>query len=1237
MSQRFVEGVGLLTIDDGLSEEEIQANIDYHLSITPKYKKSTFADGFNDTQSMIYRWWQKLTDQENEKGRWLEGQTKEWAQNIGYYDSIALEKYYSEIANVRALSSTEEADRLGNRQIMAEFTEDMNYVYENKNGDVTDVQKKYGYTPEDIGVIDGIMAMAQNPSATLGAFAGMLLKDPEMLLINFLRIPSAVARGSEMARKTITQATRIKPKYVQRMESIIGNKRAVAMAGRGAEGAVYGGVYEALHDMTFKGKVDPNNVKRGAALGALLGTAFGAVTKTTSNSWFVDRVGSKNAERRWTHVNEPAPARKPSIFDPNKVPKNPKPSPFKPVPKDAELPEGLTHQQRYEYWKNKAVKHGTKEGEGSQLPREKFEKRVANTVKKMLKQKNPDGSRLFTVLEARGLAARHHAEVLIGKQKPKKWGEIDFNRTTHPSKNRRWGEKEEIVEGRKNTERPDYEPPVKKAGEYDKLLPEVDITKGLVKTPSMGKIAKAGAIGAIAGGVLAEDEKGFMALLGALTFGLARGTVLKGINVEIAKMKQHGHKIADTGKLLEEGMERQATMVGRMIQKIVQNPKQQFEFLNHVENFSKINKKEFIETHGKEYYETVQAFHNTMEKFWKMANELNVLKDESHIKDYVTHIFGKELSAKEMGKLNQAFNELGKSKTFNFAHQRKIFKTIEEIAEGRNIVFDPVKILAGYTQTLSKVMAGKHIVKELSTIGMRFGNKTLGLAVDIRNKAQEKLAKEHGYKESEMPALKGKLIHPLIKRALEDYYKPDIGSRGLIHKASILNNAMKRVILSMSLFHAQALILSGVYAGGLTHMYTKQGKQTRKIVKEFLDAKWDMTSIVVDGKGNVIQVRNLDGKLVDLQGDFLHAELLREIVDARLGIGNAKTNELVNAGYRTVKQFLDTRLKPLGKFQDKIDKITWDGIHDHAKMFTYLTMKQRLMSGQARGLGRLVKTEEGTLKISAEEASQMAAQFANDAFGGQNFNKLSLQWEKLAIENANNPKGVFYQWASLVATPTKKGLTNWLLLSPDWTISNINIGFKGLGMTKNLGTKVMQGRKLTAKEVGEWNMYMGYMFRAGVSTSMFAYVLHSIFAEKGTEFDVQDFWMTGRLDLGNGEEMVVSKQIAEPMHWLTNPAHEGLNKGAALPKAALELLTGKQWVSLKHGGTLTGPKFDKTSARDWSSWIGNKVTPISINPFKQAMLDEDIPAGYKMFEKAVLGFGGFPKYGKPEKKKLRIY
>ena len=184
MGQRFIEDIGLITYDDKLSEEEIQANIDYRRAITPKYEKQTFATGFNDTQSMIYRWWQKLSDEENEEGRWLEDNTKNWAQNIGYYDSIALEAYYAEIANARQLNGTEMSDRQVNREFIAEFKEDMSDAYNNRNGDITEVQKKYGYTPEDVSVLDGLVAMMQNPSASLGALTGMAVKDPELLLIN---------------------------------------------------------------------------------------------------------------------------------------------------------------------------------------------------------------------------------------------------------------------------------------------------------------------------------------------------------------------------------------------------------------------------------------------------------------------------------------------------------------------------------------------------------------------------------------------------------------------------------------------------------------------------------------------------------------------------------------------------------------------------------------------------------------------------------------------------------------------------------------------------------------------------------------------------------------------------------------------------------------------------------------------------------------------------------------------
>ena len=201
----------------------------------------------------------------------------------------------------------------------------------------------------------------------------------------------------------------------------------------------------------------------------------------------------------------------------------------------------------------------------------------------------------------------------------------------------------------------------------------------------------------------------------------------------------------------------------------------------------------------------------------------------------------------------------------------------------------------------------------------------------------------------------------------------------------------------------------------------------------------------------------------------------------------------------------------------------------------------------------------------------------------------------------------------------------------------MQIGFKWAGYSTNAVKKLSKGQKLSAKEYAEMRMYNGYMVRAAISTTMLAYILHRQFAEEGSEFDINEFWKTGRLDLGNGEQMVVSKQIAEPSHWVTNPIHTFMNKGASLPKAATEILFGKQWISVKHGGSITGPTFDRTDPKDWLNWMSNKATPISLQPFKQAIVDEDTPAGYKMFGKAAGGFIGFPRYGKPDKKKIRIY
>ena len=107
------------------------------------------------------------------------------------------------------------------------------------------------------------------------------------------------------------------------------------------------------------------------------------------------------------------------------------------MPKDAELPDGFTHQNRYDYWKSEALDTFPI---NQRIKVETLEKRIENLAKQLTKKKNPDGSPLFTVQEAMGLAARHQAEIIQGKKKPEVWALRMDNALTTPQKNSKWGE-----------------------------------------------------------------------------------------------------------------------------------------------------------------------------------------------------------------------------------------------------------------------------------------------------------------------------------------------------------------------------------------------------------------------------------------------------------------------------------------------------------------------------------------------------------------------------------------------------------------------------------------------------------------------------------------------------------------------------------------------------------------------------------------------------------------------------
>ena len=901
MASKYIEGVGLISIDQNKSEEEQQATIDYWRSVTPKQKDLTFSTGWNDNQSMIYRQFEQEflnTDDEN-KRQWFEDQAKDFGQNVGYYDSIALENYFGNIKKSRPLTEDEDETRTANMATMQEFQRDMYNSYENKSGDITEVQEKYGYTPEEISVMDGLVMMAQNPSYTAGSLASMVAKDPELLLLSYLRIPAAIAKTNQAIMKTAQLATKIKPSYVRKFENSLG---------RGAEGAVYGATYEALHDLTFNGHIDPDNIERGAAAGALLGTAFGVVTKASSGSWFTDRVGSKKAskkidsgksgiksetkEGKTTFTKQEKPIKEPVKVDTEASRKSPN-----------QPPKGLTHENRYTQWRDYllgrererldawAIENNisVKEHKGKlKVAGERIDKRIeshAQTVKDMF----PDISKA----EAKGLGS-HYAAALerrLGVKTPK--GEhvkaLEAERVKMAEKEANWG-REAIQRG---DETP---PPESFAQTFEAPL------DGQIPKATASSLMKWGVGGAVAG-YAAFDENPVMSSLIGGALGVATRGRATGVNINKLKLRQHVYKTADQAKVAGKDLESGSTQLMINIKRAFDTPKAQRDFVFVLEKPTKKSsakaKAAYNERMAKmtpEQREVVNIWHKVLKDFKKIAIKEKIF-DKGIEKEYVTHIFkGKEMPKDVHKKFSNILNTTSK-----FGKQRELLKTIEEInASGKyDIVTDPLELLSIYTHSMSKAIIGAKLVNGLKTSAILDGETSIGLIIPRTEKSSLALAKKLGYKTSDHPALRESWVHPIVKDAIEDFYHVDVGTKLFMDKVLIVNNAMKRLAVSMSLFHAQALMLSGMYAGMFPGVFTKTGKARLAKVREIMDAKWDAKT-----------------------GDFAEGATVREFNTHGVEVGHMKTASLVNPGYDTVKNFFDKYLPRVSKVQDKVDTLT---------------------------------------------------------------------------------------------------------------------------------------------------------------------------------------------------------------------------------------------------------------------------------------------------------------------------
>jgi hypothetical protein len=537
---------------------------------------------------------------------------------------------------------------------------------------------------------------------------------------------------------------------------------------------------------------------------------------------------------------------------------------------------------------------------------------------------------------------------------------------------------------------------------------------------------------------------------------------------------------------------------------------------------------------------------------------------------------------------------------------RKLIGTIGNLKDrGYAVVDDPAQILSIYTQAMARTIHNRKLLGEFKQLDLGTRDKPLPamFTKDEFDKFKEggHLSKEEllHYSEFDHPSLDGYKVHTNVKSILNDHFEisREGGFNDFKEGLLSLNNSLKRVFVFGSLFHGQALFMSSIYslglAGAVKGMFGKGKLGAQHSWKDF-----ELGS-----------------------GQFKEASM--EAIRSGLQIVNVKRQELVNPGKVELDDFLD-KLGGVGVQGKKafgvIDKVTWEFLHDRYKLAAYLKHKEKLMS---KGMDDVT-------------SGKKAAEFANDAFGSLDWNDFATRLYNYAYNKPGTLRGKIATKVAQALPANKRRWLNLGLFAPDWTISNIRIvgkTFTGLPEVSVAVAKRVRDGKWGPKEkeiVQAWNMYAAYAARAGFYTSGMWWMMTELFSdEEPTMEALGEFWggeTSGKLNLGGGESMVISKQIAEPIHWVQHPQHTLMNKASVVPKTIMEGMFNKQWFSMKKGFPMGPSIVDmNTGETHYGKWILGKGIPIVAKPLMQ-----DDLKWQERFERTFTGFFGFPQYGKPE-------
>ena len=416
------------------------------------------------------------------------------------------------------------------------------------------------------------------------------------------------------------------------------------------------------------------------------------------------------------------------------------------------------------------------------------------------------------------------------------------------------------------------------------------------------------------------------------------------------------------------------------------------------------------------------------------------------------------------------------------------------------------------------------------------------------------------------PQLQGLRVEPNIVPSLRFVFQ-NTDPNLIVESLVALNFAMKRSLVSLSAFHLNALVESSIFALGHPMHTLKLLRGTHPVFQMLKYGKaGDEVNLMLR---NGLKI----GRVEDVGGDSFYStmEMLAKWADKQLPGGGVVPREYIK----------------VNKF---IDKIMWDRYLTGIKLIVSL---KELEKAKLRNLKMHSRNPSKYPLRSTEVIAGDIAEYVNDAFGG-------LDWRRIA----ERTRGKKWRDIKMAAFSPKGRMGLQLgLFAPDWTIANLRVALKAIpGMARN-------------KFIG--SLHRKYLARQ---------LLFIATAVNGVNYMMSGKFMwendnPTRIDLGDGREMVASKQAFEPFHWITKPGKTALNKMGVFPATVMEQIMNVQWLSAT-GAPRIREKDDTLlqNVADTATHLGKKFVPIGL----QQMEEQGVGAG-------LAGLAGHPIYIAPTK------